>query len=826
MRFAALAFLAGIFALQQFAQLPDWGWCALLLPLAVLAWRWPAVRLPLWAASGFFWALLRAQLMLGQGGLAPEHEGVDLIAEGDIASLPAHTEHDVRFLFDIESLHLNEQRLSTPGRVRVSWRNSTQDVRVGDRWRFTLRLKRPNGFMNPGSFDYEGWLYQQGVRATGYVRVARATARDGGRSGLLPSRGITPSMEGRSAEREAIPPGINAGAVFPPASDTEPDESAATPGYELLERLPFARPLDRWRQDLSEKISQALYDQPHQAIVSALAIGVTQNFTEAQWDVLNRTGTTHMISISGLHIGFIAGVMFFLTRRVWGWSSAAALWWPAPKAAAVAALLAAIVYAALAGFSVPTQRSLVMVGVVMAAIIAQRRIPASRVLALSLLAVLLLDPLAVLQAGFWLSFGGVAVILFAMYARWGEPNWWWKWGRVQWVVAVGMLPLMLVLFQRTSMVAPLTNLIAVPWFNIITVPLTLAGALTITVAQSVGEFFLNAAQWSVVPVWWFLDLAAATPGAQWTQHVPRTWAVIVGMLGTLWLLLPRGVPARWLGGVALLPMILVPPPAPRPGEFWFTLLDVGQGLSAVVRTTNHVLVYDTGPKFSEHFNTGEAVVVPYLRYLGVRDVDILMLSHGDSDHIGGARSVLRQTHVVEVASSVPLELAPDATSCATPRAWQWDGVDFTMLYPPPVDSGLRHKKDNDVSCVLRVSSAGGSVLLPGDIEIPSEKFLLADPVAQLRSDILVVPHHGSASSSSTEFVNAITPRYALFPVGYRNRFGFPKAKVVQRYRDIDAHLLDSANAGAISFKIGPNGIGVPELYRDSAQRYWHRITAP
>lgn len=784
MRAGALAFLAGIFAVQQFAQLPDWGWCALLIPLGVMAWSWPAARLPLWLACGFFWALLRAQWMLAQGGLAPEHEGVDLIAEGAIASLPTQTEHDVRFLFDVQALQLKEQALPLPGRVRLSWRTTSADVRVGDRWRFTLRLKRPHGFMNPGGFDFEGWLYQQGVRATGYVRVARG------------------------------------------AGDAEPGESDVSPGYELLESAPFARPLDRWRQDLAEKISQALYEQPHQAIVAALAIGVTQDFSEAQWEVLNRTGTTHMISISGLHIGFIAGVMFFLTRRVWAWSSKATLWWPAPKAAAVVALLAATVYAALAGFSVPTQRSLVMVGVVMAAIIMQRRIPASRVLALSLLAVLLLDPLAVLQAGFWLSFGAVAVILFAMHARWGEPNWWWKWGRVQWVVALGMLPLMLVLFQRTSMIAPLTNLIAVPWFNIVTVPLTLTGALTLSVAQAVGEFFLHWAQWSVVPVWWFLERAADTTWAQWTQHVPHTWTVLVGSLGTLWLLLPRGVPARWLGAVALAPMFLVLPPAPQPGEFWFTLLDIGQGLSAVVRTANHVLIYDTGPKFSEHFDTGEAVVVPYLRYLGVRDVDIMMLSHSDSDHIGGARSVLRQTNVAEVSSSVPLQLAPDATPCATPRAWQWDGVDFTVLYPPPVESGLRRKKDNDVSCVLRVSSIGGSVLLPGDIEIPSEKFLLANSAALLRSDIVVAPHHGSNTSSSTEFVNSIAPRYALFPVGYRNRFGFPKAKVVQRYRDVDARLLDSATAGAISFQIGTAGISAPELFRSSAQRYWHRVTPP
>lgn len=775
MRAGAIAFLAGIFLLQQFAQLPDTAWYALLLLLAPLAWRWPMARLPLWFAGGFFWALLRAQLLLGSGGLPAEFEGVDLLAEGVVATLPARSEHDVRFAFDVESLRVGENDLKSPGRVRLSWRNPAEDVRVGDRWRFTVRLKRPHGFMNPGGFDYEAWLYQQGIRATGYVRAPRAT---------------------------------------------DENDSSGVPGYERLARSEYSHPLDRWRQTLSEQIAATLQDQPHRAIVAALAIGVTQDFAESQWDVLNRTGTTHLISISGLHIGFVAGLVFFAMRRLWAWSGTAALTWPAPKAAAVAALLAATVYAALAGFSVPTQRSLLMVGVVMAHILWQRHIEPSRVLALSLLAVLLLDPLAVLQYGFWLSFGAVGVILLAMNARTDAQGWWWKWGRVQWVVAIGMLPLMLVLFQRTSIIAPLANLLAVPWFNVITVPFTLAGALLLSVIPLLGDGLLQIAQWSVVPAWWFLETIAKTPWAQWTQHVPLTWTVIVAGFGVVWMLLPRGVPARWLGAFAVAPLFLVRPPVPHVGEFGFTLLDVGQGLSAVVQTAHHTLIFDTGPKFSAQFDTGDAVVLPYLRALGVDRVDRLFISHTDSDHIGGASSILRQVAVTEVMSNVPVDVAPMATRCAMQQSWQWDGVDFAVLYPPPEDSPLRRKNDNDASCVLRVSAPGGSVLLTGDIEIPSERFLLEQNAAALRSEILVVPHHGSTTSSSEAFIDAVGARYVLYPVGYRNRFGFPKAKVVERFRQRGATQLDTARSGAIHFAVTAQGGMSPQRYRVTARRYW------
>jgi competence protein ComEC len=320
-------------------------------------------------------------------------------------------------------------------------------------------------------------------------------------------------------------------------------------------------------------------------------------------------------------------------------------------------------------------------------------------------------------------------------------------------------------------------------------------------------------------MWWLLDVLAATPWAQWTQHVPPSWTVAVAMVGALWMLLPRGFPARGLGAAMMAPLLLVKPDAPRTGEYWLTLLDVGQGLAAVVRTESHTLVYDTGPRFSESFDSGDAVVMPFLRHLGVRRVDQLILSHSDSDHVGGTRSVLNNVGVDEVRSSMTVPDAPGARPCEAPDAWEWDGVRFELIYPT-TEARARPRKDNDLSCVLRVRAPGGTVLLTGDIEANSEQVLIEREGNALRADVLVVPHHGSATSSTAAFVRAVNPRYALFPTGYRNRFGFPKEAVTRRYRDAEAILLDTANRGAITLRVGPFGVSAPESHRLDARRYW------
>ena len=761
---SVIAFLAGAVALQYCPELPPSAWAWSVVPLALLAWHYPMWRMPAWAAAGFVWAWWAASSILAQA-LPSELEGKDLVAEGVIVSLPDADTQRTRFEYVIERLRDGETEVDHPGRVQLSWYGHARPVlRAGERWRFTLRLKRPHGFMNPGGFDYERWLFRHHLRATGYVR---------------------PKFEAR--------------------------------------RLPIERyeyPLLRARQSLADAMGKALRDRPYAGIVEALAFGETLHIPPSQWEVLTATGITHLVAISGSHITLIAGLVFFLARRAWLLWPRLALRWPAPKAAAVAALGAAFIYSALAGFAVPTQRALIMVAVVMYAVVRGRHTRPFHILALALLLVLLWDPLAVMEAGFWLSFAAVAVIFYGMTARLSPRGLWWQFGRTQLVVSIGLLPLMLVLFQRVSLVSPLANLIAVPWVTFIVVPVTLVGALLSVVWPWAGYVVLGLADAAMGGLWPLMEWLAQASHAQWSQAAPPVWALLPAALGALMLLAPAGVPGRWVGAVLLVPLFAVTPPRPAVGEAWLTLLDVGQGLSAVIRTADHNLVFDTGPGFSESFDAGGAAVVPFLRASGVRSVDTLVVSHGDHDHVGGLQTVLKQVPVGDIVSSVPERLAVSTTTarpCHAGQQWQWDGVRFEMLYPMP-ELGTR---GNDASCVLRVSTAKGAFLLPGDIEKRSEKALLAAMPSALRADVLVAPHHGSNTSSTAPFLAAVRPRYALFAVGYRNRYGFPKSAVMERYRALDTHMLDTAAAGAITIKLDDGGLSVPETYRQRAQRYWH-----
>jgi len=788
-RSGTIAFLLGILLLQQVPSLPPAGWAAV-LPLAlVLALRPPGrraregLRLTGWAAAGFLWALLAANLAAGQP-LPARLEGRDLVVTGHIATLPLAHSHSVRFELDVERLERRGRVVPGPGRVRLSWYGQVPRLRVGEPWHLTVRLKRPHGFMNPGGFDYEAWLYRRGIGATGYVRG--------------------------HGEHQRLGP------------------SAA--GYAV----------QRLRQWLRGRIRSVLPAGRARAVIVALTLGERGGLDNADWALLRRTGTSHLLAISGLHIGLVAGLVWLLVRRLWSRSRRAVQWLAAPKAGAVAALAAAVLYSLLAGLSLPTQRALVMLAVVVVAVLTQRAVVPSRTLALALLAVLLIDPAAVMAPGLWLSFAAVAAILYGMMgrlrARSGRAGHWRQWGRVQWVVGLGLLPVLLWQFQQASLISPLANLLAVPVVSLLIVPISLLGTCLCAVWAGGGAVVLHVASVLIGALWTVLGQLGALPAAQWTAPVapgPPGWAALSGALAALTLLLgPRGLPGRWLGLILLAPLVLARAPRPEPGVAWFTLLDVGQGLSAVVQTRHHVLVFDTGARFSASFNAGEAVLVPFLRQAGWRRVDMLIVSHGDNDHIGGARSLLAALPAGRILSSVPGRLrwaVPRAergvAPCRRGEHWRWDGVGFRILNPDRPRPGA----GNNGSCVLRVSAGGHRLLLSADIERPAERRLLRErrqPDA-LAADILVAPHHGSKTSSSPAFVRAVHPRYVLFPVGYRNRYHFPAARVVARYRAIGAKRFDTAAEGAIGFRLGPaeRGAGAavagPFLYRRTHRRYWH-----
>lgn len=796
-----IAFLLGILLLQQFSQLLDERWVLPILLVVLLLRLFTGTRISArlykrafshaspcptnyipakavvsaiaWFAIGFLWAWFRASLLLSNG-LPVEFEGQDILVEGIVSELPQVDERGIRFVFEVEkalprtlhkSLDKNMPVLEL-GRIRLSWYGRQQTIIPGERWRFMVRLKRPWGMMNPGSFDYEAWLFQRGIRATGYVRSSKGT-------------------------------------------NTENNIRLAD--------SPWSYPVQKLRDSLRGRLAQTLEDNPFRGIITALALGDRQAMTARQWEVFIATGTNHLMAISGLHIGLVAALAYLVMRWLWVFAGSFALTVPAPKAGAFAALLAAVVYAALAGFSIPTQRALVMIAVAMGAVLLQRHVLPRQGLALALLLVLLLDPLAVLAPGFWLSFAAVAVILYGMSGRLSPRGLWWRWGRVQWLVAIGLLPFMLLLFGRVAPLSPLANIIAVPWMGFLVVPLTLLGTLLLPLAEPLASLLLNSATWLVECLWPLLEgLADASPGLQFPA--PPLWTVLPGLVGMAWLLAPRGWPVRGLGIIGLLPMLLNNPVKPDVGEIWLTLLDVGQGLATVVQTTNHVLVYDTGPRFSASFDTGKAVVAPYLQHKGLGRIDTLVISHGDNDHIGGAQSLSRALPVEEILTSVSGKVHwQQSTPCQRGQQWRWDGVDFEVLHPP---SHYR-QRGNDGSCVIRVSNQAGDLLLTGDIEALSELELIVQEGDALQARVLIAPHHGSKTSSTESFIAAVAPEYVLIPVGYRNRYNLPNATVVSRYQNVASTLLDTASHGAISMVLANGQELSPSGYRSFARRYWH-----
>ena len=459
-----------------------------------------------------------------------------------------------------------------------------------------------------------------------------------------------------------------------------------------------------------------------------------------------------------------------------------------------------------------------MVAAVAIALWLNRNFSLGQILSIALLGVLIPDPWAVLSPGFWLSFGAVALILYVTAYRLKPSHWLVEYGKVQWAMTIGLIPMLLALFQQISLVSPVANAFAIPLVSLVVVPLTLLGAILpldalLWLAHSVMG-------WTMVLLEWLNNL----PQAVWTQHAPQPWSIVAGMLGVLWILLPRGFPARWLGILLLLPMFFNTPQPPAQDTLRLIIFDVGQGLAVAAQTRHHALLYDTGPDFGNGADSGNRILVPSLRAMGISRLDGLMLTHNDTDHTGGAASVMRAMPIGWLSSSLPdehplLQLASDKRHCMDGQSWQWDGVQFEILHPDAASYALAKISDNNRGCVLRISIGDRHILLTADIEKDSEQQLLKEHFDKLPTALLVVPHHGSKTSSTERFVAAVHPGYAVFTVGYRNRFGHPNQDVVERYADSGSTLLRSDQDGAILVRMDTHGLEI-ERYRNTHQRYW------
>jgi len=758
---ASIAFLTGIIVLHQCDVLPEFGWIIGLLLLLILFLRFTRFRIPAWLIAGFVWAWIQAWLFY-QHDLPGQFEGKDMLIKGEIVSVPRDQKRHSSFLFlPTNAQMVTGQIWSNPGKIKLSWYGAHPQLEPGQIWQFRVRLKKPNGLMNPAGFDYESWLFRNSVSAVGYIRKDK--------NNLLKTR------------------------IFN---------------------------LQYLRYTLLHKLRSGLAESETTGVLIALALGLRDDIEPEQWQVFQKTGTSHLVAISGLHIGLVAGLCFFLGRWLWSRVPLFCLYFAAPRAAAILAISGALIYALLAGMAIPTQRALSMVVVVMLSLLLNRNSRPSHTLALALLVVLILDARSVLSPGFWLSFSAVALLVYGLSNRVRPLKGWKSSIRAQWLITVGLFPLTIFFFQSSSLIAPLANIIAIPWVSLLIVPGILIASVLILTGLPGAEILLHFTSEALLPLQFLLEKLAGISFSQWFSASPSVMIIMLAIAGILLLMSPKGLPVKRVGIVLLLPVFFMSGNPLQSGSIKLTLLDAGQGLASVIQTKNHTLVFDTGAIYSKRFDIGRAVVVPYLRQQGVKEIDMVVISHGDQDHIGGFQSLQQAFAIKTLYSGSPEKLSDyPVIACQAGVSWKWDDVKFSFLHP----SGLKKLKRNDRSCVLKIESQAGSVLLTGDIHRKSERMMVRQKTLDLRADILVAPHHGSKSSSMSDFVDRVKPRYVLFATGYRNRFRHPNKTVVKRYQHVKSHILSSPEQGAIQFLLRPGqSIQAPLAYREQFSHHWSR----
>jgi competence protein ComEC len=798
-----LGFVLGTALQLQQSALLDWQVYGSMVLLALVSYALIATkniafgwRLGLAAVAlgllGFGVTGLRATVYAGDT-LDPVLEGRDVRVTGVVASLPQRNESGLRFRLEVESAVLNGQSAAVPPLMDVGWYGGAfsagpavvgdagsvvalnrlpADVKAGERWEMTLRLKAPHGSRNPHGFDYELWLWEQGVQATGYVR---ATARD--------------------------------------------------PAPVLLGQT-WRHPVVLARQAVRSNIYQQVQERQFAGMIAALVVGDQAAIDRVDWDVFRATGVAHLVSISGLHITMFAWGAALLVGWLWRRSGRLCIALPAPSAALMGGVLLATAYAVFSGWGVPAQRTCLMLATVALLRLSGARWPWPHVWMLACAVVVAVDPWALLQAGFWLSFVAVGV-LFATDSGAHKSDSTGASGlkgnvlpgvgaafREQWVITVALTPLTLLLFGQVSVVGLAANALAIPWITLVVTPLAMLGVLV----PVLWDVAAGAIGW----LYAYLQWLASWPWAVIAVAVPPVWAGAAGVLGGVVLVMPWQWSLRALGVPLLLPVLLWRAPLPGAGQFELLAADIGQGNAVLVRTANHALLYDAGPRFSLESDAGHRVLVPLLQALHTR-LDTLILSHRDMDHVGGAPAVLAMQPQAQLLSSIEagnqLQTLRPAQRCVAGQHWEWDGVQFDILHPQADDYDAQ-AKSNAMSCVLRISNGAQTALLVGDIEQPQEARLVAGVRASmLTADVLLVPHHGSKTSSSAEFLDAVAPRLAIVQSGYRNRFGHPASVVSQRLVERQIRVVDSPHCGAYTWQSWHPQDGA--CTRLQALRYWH-----
>lgn len=803
---AIVGFIFGIAWLHQQATLPNktalYGLASVSVMLFLLSFipvvtnRFtvikPALRFTAGLAFGILWSSVFAFYCLSQN-LPKTLENRDLVIAGTVKGLPQPFEEGTRFQFSVEKASLDGQSVSIPENLMLTWGtkyhrtslSKVPDISPGQRWQLNVRLKRPHGNANPDGFDYELWLLEQGIRATGYV-----------------------NNDPRLPEKNVLT-----------------DSFVSTP----------MNWINRARSVLRERIYRALPQGEYAGVIVALVIGDQKAISQSDWEIFNRTGISHLVAISGLHITMISSLFALLAGALWRRSFFTGKQWPlilpAQKVAAIAGVVMALAYVAMAGFGVPARRTLCMILIVAIALWTGRLTRFSHTLLAAAGMVCLFDPWALLQPGFWLSFGAVGMILYATSGRTRKmvenPS---RLDRfkhslsmaaaTQWAVTIGLVPLTMLFFGRISVIGPVANALAIPLVSTVVTPLALIGSI---LPEPVNAWVLSVAHFLTRLLAIFLEWLSSFPYAVWTAPAPSFYLILFAMAGTLWMLAPKGWPHRYLGALCWLPLLLLTPGHPDYGEAHITVFDVGQGSSILIETQKHRMLFDTGPVYSTDSDAGDRVVLPYLTSRGIGSLDTIVVSHADSDHSGGLLTLTRKLPVETVYSSIApdstlAKALPDNHPCISGQKWEWEGVHFEILYPSSDDYLDENNKTNELSCVLKVSTSKYSLLFTGDIGKKEEEKLVRHLGEKLKSDILMAPHHGSNSSSTWPFLFSVRPEFAIYQAGYLNPYHHPDYRAQGRYDLLGIKTSRTDNDGAIRILLGES-IGI-EPYRKKDVRYW------
>jgi len=737
----------------------------------VCRWLWQAAMC---AMLAFAMTGLRASHFAGQH-LLPTLEGQDLMLTGIVADMPQAFALGERFRFAPERAVADGQTVRVPGLIDLAWYAAEADSRddsgarrpassrqasaprAGERWQFMVRLKAVHGSANPHGFDHELWQWEQGVQASGYVRN-----------------------------------GVH---------DPVPIRLDARAGY----------PLARWREQVRQRIVDKVADPQGSGLIAALVVGDQGAIDREDWQVFRATGVAHLVSISGLHITMFAWLAAVAVGWLWRRSGWLCLRLPATQAALLGGIALALLYALFSGLGVPAQRTILMLACVGLLRLLGLRWPWPSVWLAACGVVVLIDPWALLQAGFWLSFVAVG-ILFATEFKAESPydkkltRYFYVFFHEQWTITLALAPLSLLLFGQVSLVGIAANALAIPWVTLVVTPAAMLGVLI----PGLWELAAWAGTSMLVLLRWMADL----PWAVWSVAQAPAWAAAAALLGGVMLALRLPWTLRLMGVPLLIPVLSWQVPSPSSGTFDVLAADVGQGSAILVRTARHALLFDAGPRYGQDSDAGQRVLAPLLRALGVQ-LDMLVLSHQDSDHIGGAHAVMAMQPRAALLSSFD-HPSSAAELCHAGQHWRWDGVDFRVIHPLS-DRAPRSKTTNASSCVLHISNGQAAALLTGDIEVAQEARLISS--TPLKADLMVVPHHGSKTSSSAAFLEAVDPGVAIVQSGYRNRFGHPDPTVLTRYRERNILVLDTPHCGAVTWRSGAAALA--SCQRQQFPRYWH-----